>query len=198
MTRRIDISGQRFGRFTVLGHVAGTKWRCVCDCGTEVAVAKNSLLTGRSKSCGCYRREHTISISTTHGMTGKPVHYTWKGMHQRCYNPNSGSYKDYGAKGVVICDRWHSFDNFYADMGDRPDGYSIDRIDPTGNYEPVNCRWANKKVQSRNKRNSVLIDGVALRYLAEELNIPYTTLYGRIWRAKQRAEEEGTKLPNTK
>jgi hypothetical protein len=109
-------------------------------------------------------------------------------MMQRCYNTKSKSYPDYGGRGIKVCDRWHDFANFYEDMGDKPEGMSLDRIDVDRDYDPDNCRWADWFVQSRNKRNSIKVDGIELKYLAEELGIPYTTLFARLWRAKNRAE----------
>lgn len=192
MSRFIDMTGQVFGRLTVTEYAGDRKWRCTCSCGNTVDVARQSLIKGRSTSCGCYRREHTIAKSTTHGKTKSRIHYTWKNMLQRCQNPRNNSYPDYGGRGIKVCARWQEFENFYTDMGDVPDGMSLDRIDVDGDYEPDNCRWASPKVQARNKRNSIRVDGIELKYLAEELGINYSTLHARLWRAKRRAEEEGT------
>jgi hypothetical protein len=192
MVQRIDMVGMVFGRLTVTEYAGDRRWRCICSCGGTVEVVRQSLVNGRTSSCGCYRREHTIRKSTTHGMTGTPVHWTWKSMMQRCYNKNNPSYPDYGGRGIVVCDEWHDFNKFYADMGPRPEGMTLDRVDVNGIYEPGNCRWASHKIQSRNKRNSLRIEGIELKYLAEELGMEYSTLYARLWRAKKRAEQEGT------
>lgn len=118
------------------------------------------LLAGKTKSCGCLRREtaaaQVVALNTTHGLRGHPLYTTWVQMRQRCYNPNATSYKRYGAKGVTVCARWRGpdgFPHFLADVGERPGPeYTIDRIDPTGNYEPSNVRWADPLTQTLNTR----------------------------------------------
>lgn len=196
MTKRTELAGQQFGRWTVVTYAGGRCWVCRCSCGTTRNVSANSLLKGVSNSCGCYRRADTIKRSTTHGMSKTPIHTTWKNIMQRCYNPNNPGYPDYGGRGIKVCDRWHTFENFYADMGAKPEGMSLDRINVDGGYEPDNCRWADKYIQARNKRNSITIEGIELKYLAEELGISYSTLFGRLWRAKHRAEGKTLKTNN--
>lgn len=196
MTKRTDITGMVVGRLTVISYTGGGKWLCQCSCGNTTIIAKSSLRRGSSTSCGCFRKEHTTQRNLRHGMSGTPTHYTWKNMMQRCYNRNNTGYPDYGGRGVKVCDRWHTFENFYVDMGDKPEGMSLDRINVDGDYEPDNCRWADKYIQARNKRNSITVEGIELKYLAEELGIPYSTLFGRLWRAKHRAE--GRTIKSTK
>ena len=188
MTKRVDLTGKVVGRLTVVSYVGNRKWLCFCTCGNSTEIAGQSLVRGVSKSCGCFRREHTTQKNLRHGMSGTPIHCTWKNMMQRCHNKNNPGYPDYGGRGVKVCDRWRTFENFYADMGDKPEGMSLDRVNVDGDYAPDNCRWADDFIQARNKRNSITVDGIELKYLAEELGIPYSTLFGRLWRAKHRAE----------
>lgn len=151
---KIDISGQRFGRWEVMSRAKGSKWHCRCDCGAERVVTGSSLKLGKSQSCGCYSRER----STTHGMERTSIYNIWAHMLRRCTNPNASSYAHYGGRGIKVCDRWRSFENFYADMGDRPtSGHSLDRINNNGNYEPGNVRWATAKQNIRNRRTTATV-----------------------------------------
>lgn len=151
---KIDITGQRFGRWSVIGRAAGSVWFCRCDCGTERAVTGSSLKLGTSTSCGCYSRERT----TTHGMEHTRTYNCWAHMLDRCRNPRSQLYPNYGGRGISVCSRWKSFEKFYADMGDMPDGKSLDRINNDGDYKPSNCRWATVKQQSRNRRRTPTVE----------------------------------------
>lgn len=163
MTNRLD--GQIFGRLTVVR--ASTKrtpngtilWLCKCDCGNKRFIATPDLKRGSEhKSCGCYKKEWAAEMQTTHGMFGTPEYRSYTAMMARCYNKNSGDYKRYGARGVRVCKRWKaSFENFYADMGDRPKGKTLDRRDNDGHYTPNNCRWASGRTQANNKSNNVVI-----------------------------------------
>ena len=163
------LHGQRFGRLIVEDHVGKTNkghslWRCLCMCGQHITVQRTALLWGFSKSCGCLRREATRNRFTTHGQTGTFEHRVWKEMRKRCFNPKSSIWKYYGGRGISICARWSSFENFLADMGISPSlTHSIDRINPNGNYEPTNCRWATKKEQANNRRNSLILKDFSLQ-----------------------------------
>lgn len=163
MATTTDIAGQAFGPWLVLrltecppwGKGKGAYWLCRCSCGREEAVAGARLRAGRQRR-GC-----SVCSGTLHRKRGKcsPTYNSWRAMRGRCLRPDDDAYDRYGGKGITICDRWRdSFDNFLADMGERPAGKSLDRIDPTGNYEPSNCRWADAKTQSRNSSHFRLSD----------------------------------------
>jgi hypothetical protein len=148
--------GEPYRRRTTDGsrHPSGVKRTalCRCECGTERSIPVHTLKQGTSRHCGCRNGENNADLHGTHLMTGTPEHRTWSHMKERCSNPNSQDWPAYGGRGIVVCDRWRdSFEAFYADMGPRPLGTSIDRTDNDGNYEPGNCRWADKWQQAANK-----------------------------------------------
>jgi len=124
-----------------------------CDCGVEKRMSLGSLTKGTTRSCGCLRSIN----ATTHGQVSTPTYRSWRSMVGRCRNEGYAHYDRYGGRGIKVCDRWDKFENFYADMGDRPKGYTLDRIDPAGNYEPTNCRWLDKSGQRRNQRKPSLV-----------------------------------------
>lgn len=190
----LNLAGERFGRLTVIAR-AGSHvqrggrtqplWRCRCDCGGEVAIKGASLRKGKTQSCGCLRSESAQVTHTTHGHNrpGKTTreYITWASMKARCADPTN---PHYGRRGITVCKKWRdSFERFLKDMGPRPMGYSLDRINNNGNYEPANCRWANRKTQNRNKTNNRLVthDGVmrTLPEWAEILGEPYNRIRER-------------------
>lgn len=156
----IDLTDQRFGRLRVLGragyeHKQAT-WHCVCDCGASKDVMGQNLRRGLTTSCGCYQRERAKeegakTVKHGHGY-GTPTYKTWQAMWQRCQNKNDKDFPNYGAKGVLVCERWKDFAAFLKDMGERPDRMTLDRINPYGNYDPDNCRWADWFIQNNNQR----------------------------------------------
>lgn len=154
--RLIDISGQKFTRYTVVKRFKGGRWECRCDCGNVRIVDGRTLRAGTSRSCGCLGREETVARETVHGMTDHPLHKVWRGMIRRCENRNEKAYPNYGGRGIRVCHRWRSdFRNFYADMalGYRP-GLTIERVDNDADYEHSNCKWVPRCEQSKNRRPS--------------------------------------------
>lgn len=156
-----DISGQMFGRLTAIKKektdtFGGFIWFCKCSCGNSKKVRSGDLIGGNTKSCGCLKSEATRESNTKHGLCGSPAYVSWAGMIARCTNKKTIGYKNYGGRGISVCAEWSEFSRFHEDMGDPPgDGFSLDRINNDGNYEPGNCRWATKSQQAKNRRKRV-------------------------------------------
>lgn len=182
MNQRLEIieqvNGKKFGRLLAVEYVGPNgngerMWKCQCECGKTKVVKGSSLRSGATKSCGCYKKEcNSISRNIKHGMTkkGSPrnCYTSWVSMRTRCKNRFHKAYHRYGGRGIKICKRWDDFQNFLADMGMRPEGMELDRINNDGDYEPSNCRWATCKQQGRNRNNNrILTVGGESRCLSE-------------------------------
>lgn len=156
--KRIKLEGKRFGRLLVLNQTdsigGATAYECRCDCGTTKKVRGVSLRKGDTTSCGCARAERMAAHQYRHGYYKTRTYNSWRAMLARCNDPKHRQYKDYGGRGIVVCPQWTEFECFLADMGERPPGRSIDRVDGDGNYEPGNCRWATRTEQNRNRRTT--------------------------------------------
>src|SRR5882672_3270794 len=161
----IDLWGMRFGRLLVIGRssvITGAtpqqagqrKWRCRCDCGKLCYIRSGELRYGKATSCGCFNAEKNFKHGHATRKNGKSRTYnSWQAMIDRCFNKNRKAYSKYGGRGITICERWMNFDNFYEDMGEKPKGLTIERIDNDKNYELSNCKWGTIREQNMNKRH---------------------------------------------
>lgn len=156
----VDLTGQKFGRLTAIkptekrcGHCIG--WECHCDCGNRCIVGSAMLRIGNTQSCGCLHKEGLAKRNTKHGMSRTKMYWTWGDMVSRCKNLQHHAYKNYGGRGISVCDRWLKFENFLKDMGEKPNPMlTLERINNDNNYEPKNCKWATRKEQRNNQRDS--------------------------------------------
>ena len=198
MGKRKDLVGARYGRLVVLSSLPAKgghySWLCRCDCGVEKPIRAEHLLNGKSQSCGCRQREDVAQWARTHGHCvgrneGKqvsPEYTTYYSMIWRCYDKKQKYYKNYGGRGIKVCARWRkSFENFFEDMGPRPPGTTLNRIDNDGDYTPKNCNWATREEQMRNSRSVRFIEYAGERRnvsaWAEKLGIPRGIIYRRLW-----------------
>lgn len=182
MSPRIDITGQRFSRLTAVRDVGVDKsrnrlWLCLCDCGNEKIVSGNLLKGGKVQSCGC--------LSPGYRVRHDPIYLAWSSMIGRCSYPKTNGYRNYGGRGITVCERWHKFENFLADVGEHPGhGFTLDRIDVNGNYEPGNIRWSTLKAQANNRRNNVYItyqgETKTLTEWCEQLGLKYSRMWKRL------------------
>jgi len=161
----IDLTGNTFGRLTVIERAenAGktTRWKCQCECGAETIVRQPDLKSGRTSSCGCLFSEQLAARNSKHGLSNTKLCSTWRAMKGRCYNPNCRAFKNYGGRGIGVCDEWRNdLEAFYnwSMANGYQDNLSIDRIDVNGDYSPNNCRWTTKIVQANNTRSNHLLE----------------------------------------
>ena len=177
-----DLTGHKVGTLTVIrfdetrgGHAY---WIVRCECGIEKSVQSANIQNPRRKSCGC---KGGVQI---HGLWKHPLYLTWQNMMTRCYNPNSADWKDYGGRGITVCERWHKVENFVEDMVERPDGYQIDRRNNELGYSKENCQWSTKLQNARNRRNNKIVvyqgKEMSMAEAAELSGVPYLVLSQRV------------------
>lgn len=212
MSGFVDLTGQRFGRLTVVAVIRGNskgrlKWECRCDCGGSTTTPTHCLRGGHTQSCGCLQRERTSAAARReHRIIDHPLYRLWSGLKSRCLNPNATGYDRYGGRGITICDRWLNFENFVSDIGPRPSSqHSLDRIECEGDYEPGNCRWATPEEQNNNTRVATVVTYKGKRMRLHEAwqesgcVVPKKTAYRRLrlgWSA-DRALSTNIQVPGT-
>lgn len=188
MTRKApSLNGKRFGRLIVLGIAfrnSQIMWNCLCDCGAKFVCSGGNLRRG-TKSCGCWKIEIAGQHGKTHGESHTTKEYgVWCAMLARCENPNSTAYADYGGRGIKVCARWRSYENFLADMGRCPKICQIERKDNDGDYTPENCVWTTPDAQCRNRRSNILVpigdETLVLLDAAKRVGLPYKTVHQRL------------------
>lgn len=180
-----DMTGVRSGKLTAIKRAGSRRgaalWECLCECGTTAFVTQSALHCKTTQSCGC-----SWDGNPTHGMRNSATYKTWSNMLDRCRNPRAKAYKNYGGRGIQVCERWFKFEIFLADMGEKPPNMSIDRINNDGNYEPNNCRWATRRQQGNNMRSNRIIEHNGIRKTlaqwATDLGLLRVTLAGRLRR----------------
>lgn len=208
-----DMTGQRFGRLHVLAFggigkaKVGALWSCVCDCGTAAIVPGKHLRSGETQSCGCLRIERVAAATRarvmTHGHTTKAgnskTYRIWSNMGTRCNNPKADNFAYYGGRGIYVCAEWESFDRFLSDMGECPDGHSLDRKDSNGPYSKENCRWATPLEQANNTRRnrhlSIGQETMTMSEAARRFGTPVGTLWGRLKAGWSEAQAVGVEPP---
>lgn len=177
--------GKKYNMLTILldvGYSHGQQsYLCECDCGNKKVITGQRIRNGETKSCGCLSIDLTKKRNKKHGLAATPIYNTWSCIKSRCRNKNHRSYKDYGGRGIDICDEWfNSFEQFYKDVGDIPKGMSLDRIDNNKGYFKENCKWATKAEQSKNRRNTIHLEymnkNMCLKDWAKKLNKPYSSM----------------------
>lgn len=185
--RRVNLLGKRFGRLLVVSEAPKQgkhiKWNCLCDCGKIVVVFGDNIRRGLTKSCGCLHSEITRQKNSTHKESKTRLYSIWISMKERCSNNANPDWKNYGGRGISVCDKWrNSYESFrdWSRLNGYNDNLTIDRIDVNGNYTPENCRWATTKDQNRNKRSNVLYKGKCISVWCEKTGIDKRTVHRRI------------------
>lgn len=193
--KSLDLTGSRYVRLVVLSRDEKkgkeTRWNCICDCGTSKSISTSSLRTGKVSSCGCIRSEMHTKRLKTHGMSYTPTYRSWAAMRDRCSRKEHSHYASYGGRGIAVCERWQeSFQEFLADMGERPHGTTLDRIDNDRGYSKDNCQWSTRSVQNKNQHHpkrpglgmKLSHDGLTLtiKEWSSRLGIPVPTLHRRV------------------
>jgi hypothetical protein len=192
MRKRLELAGEKFGRLRAISQIGVEKrtgrvlWLCVCDCGKETQSSGPALKAGQKKSCGCLARENSITHGATRHRIITPEFAIWRSMLGRCRNKNCKSWKRYGGRGIEVCERWNEFQNFYDDMGDRPPGLELERIDNDGNYEPGNCRWASHVEQANNRRNNRFLEARGQKMTIAQWSRETGLLQSTIWQRMAR------------
>lgn len=195
MRRASDITGNTYNRLTAIRYLhtsecGNVMWEFRCECGTLTVVVKYAVINGRIRSCGCIRKERCKTLNYIHGHTANhttsATWRSWCSMMQRCGESRPKFFKHYKGKGITVCDRWLSFNNFLSDMGERPPNTTLDRIDNSKGYEPANCRWENHTHQANNRTNNLHItfDGITktLAQWSRIVGVRYGTLHSRLYR----------------
>lgn len=189
--KKLNLLGQKFGRLIVLSEAPSRGrhyyWACACECGRQTTVCTTHLRSGKIDNCSCKKSERISVKIRTHGQSHSPEFNSWASMWDRCTNKNNKSYSRYGSRGISVCERWDSFENFLADLGKRPSiKHSLNRLKNDGNYEPGNCTWSTKKEQANNRRSSLyLVFGGSKKTASEwadSLGMSYQTLQSRLQR----------------
>jgi hypothetical protein len=194
----------KFGDWVVISGADTAKPLCRCSCGTEKYVIRKNLRSGISTSCGCVRKQKLIERNTKHGKRFTRTWRIWRAMKSRCYNSNVPQYHNYGGRGIIVCESWYNnFENFLKDMGESPEGSSIDRIDNDGNYEPSNCKWSTAKEQSQNKGNNHKINGRCISDISRSLGGRHNLVAKRLkrgWSVEDAISKPSNakNIPNTK
>lgn len=173
-----DYSGQKFNRLTAVKLVLKDDkwndhiWLFSCDCGNSKNIRIKSVRSNHTKSCGCYKSELLAESNKTHGRTKENLlsYMSWKDMNQRCFNKKNKDYKNYGGRGIDVCERWKNFDNFFVDLGERQQHQTLDRIDVNQGYNPFNCKWSTAEEQANNKRNNFFLNFEGKKYSITQLS----------------------------
>jgi len=202
MGKPIDMTGQRYGRLSVIEMAGHNKhrqrlWRCVCDCGETTEVLGFLLRQEQTQSCGCLQREAIGNVNKKHGKSKSQIWSIHRSMMDRCYLRTSSAFKNYGGRGIAVCKRWHDFENFYADMGDKPKGMTLERVDNDGSYTPDNVRWASYKDQANNRRCNVVLEfqgrKQTMQQWSDEMGLKIQTVWARLnrgWSVDRALTEE--------